>query len=321
MNDQHDSKHEPDDEAQAEQAAADLEHDTTDENLPDSDDAAPDDHATAPGDDTPHGDEAIPEMTLDSFHAEPNMEPFIMGDAVRPALPDEDDDMDIDRALASVASLSDVMAQREAAEAAELARMEDEARSAEEAQQRRDAYYLSRPPLLTLHRGQLASIIPALVLITVGAWLTFALAAAETPPDAATIGLVLTGAFGIILFGYWLSSERWARGALFGGLSILLLGSTLIYLSESTSPGADGWPLVIVALGIATALSAILARPSSGRLVMVGVLAIAAGLAALAVTMRMIGTEALSIAATFGPAVVAVALALILLPVLLKRRG
>ena len=99
------------------------------------------------------------------------------------------DGLDIEAALAAVSTLSDVMAEQEAAELARIARIEAEAQAKVERQARMEnpERFFSVPPLTTLKRGQLASIIPAVWLIGLGAWLTFTMTSTHTSPDTSLL--------------------------------------------------------------------------------------------------------------------------------------
>ena len=221
------------------------------------------------------------------------------------------ENLDIDAALASVASLSDVIAEQEAEEAAEIARVEAQEEAQAEAERRRADYYFPRPPAMTLQRGQLASVIPALLLIALGAWLTFTLSTADTAPSTATIGLISAMALGVMLVGYWLSSERWLRGALFGGLSLIFLSGALLVITP------EGWPLLLAAVGGAMLLSTVLSPgPSRGVTLFSGVLLVIAGVAGFAVTTEAIPTDPI---ATIAPVILVLALAVLFLPALLRR--
>lgn len=74
-------------------------------------------------------------------------------------------DLDVDAALQAVSSLSDMIAEKEAVEQA-VATAEAE-RSAREEEFRSNPF--PRPPMSSLQRGQIASIVPALALIAIGA--------------------------------------------------------------------------------------------------------------------------------------------------------
>jgi predicted ribosomally synthesized peptide with SipW-like signal peptide len=273
-------------------------------------------------------EEAVTEDAAESLDDAPYLaalpDDYDHGEFIVPGRDNLEEDLDIDEALASVASLSDVIAEREALEAAEEARREEAARAAEEAAQRRAAYFLPRPALIRLQRGQLASIVPALLLIIIGSWLTFALTLSDTPPDAGIIVPVVMGGLSLLMLTYWLTSGRWAQGTLFIGLAILLSGGTIAYLTQTETFGPEGWPLVIVALGAAITFSTLLSRSGSGSQALAGLIMIVAGLATLSVTTGMIEDELLDAAASVAPGVLIGAAALILLPalvMLIRRRG
>jgi hypothetical protein len=231
---------------------------------------------------------------------------------------DDPFDFDIDAALASVASLSDVIAQQEAQEAADLAREEAELQAAEEAARRRSEHYFPHPPLMIMSRGKLASVVPALLLVGIGAWLTFA-ATTSTPPDTSIILAVVVGGVGISLIAEWLSSERWGRGSLFMGLALLLLGGVTFYLVNQFNP-AEGWPLLIAAVGVAAGIAGGLAHPRDRQQMMAGMLGIGAGAAGMVVTMGMLSEDITNTAQTIGPPALLVLFVVALIPVILKRR-
>ncbi|MBC7872319.1 MAG: hypothetical protein H7Y09_15860 [Chitinophagaceae bacterium] len=240
------------------------------------------------------------------------------GDVIIYGTPDEP--MDIDAALASVADLDQIMAEQEAAESAERVRQEAQARSAEEAARKRDAYYFARPPLPTLARGQIGSVVPAVILIAIGAWLTFTLANNGTV-EPALLGLVLAGALGVILLAQWLTSGRWARGSVFGALGVVFSVGVIILLAQTDEPGVAGWPLIIVGLGAAIILSALLSQVTNGRLIFTGAALITAGLVMLAVTTGGIDTQLVDLIRQAWPVVLGAAVFLMLLPMVIRRRG
>lgn len=230
-----------------------------------------------------------------------------------------DNDMDIDAALASVATLSDALAEQEAAEAEELAREQAEIRAQDEARQRRENYYFPRPNNVTLHRGQLASLVPALLLIAGGAWLTFTLSTGETIPEAGVLLVAAMGSLGVMLLAYWLSSERWANGALFTGTSLLFSAGTIYYLS--TSDGVNGWPLVIVAIGAAVLVSVLIGRMSNRlRGIFGGLLVAGSGLAGYIVTTGQLSTDLIDQISLLWPAVLVILLILFVLPMFARSR-
>lgn len=226
-----------------------------------------------------------------------------------------DDNLDIDAALASVASLSDAVAEHEAQEAAEDARVQAEEQAAEDAERRRSEYYFAHPPVLKLRRGQLASVVPAFALIGLGIWLTFSLASGTTP-QASVILLAVAGSAGLSLLAYWLTSERWSRGALFGGLALVALAGTVVYLGQESRP--DGWPLLLAALGAAMTVSGLL---SPGRRFVFGGLAlIAAGIAGYIATTDALSPDVTRLIDDYGLIALGVIAVFASLPLLLRRR-
>ncbi|MDX1993254.1 MAG: hypothetical protein SF029_12750 [bacterium] len=239
------------------------------------------------------------------------------GEVVIYGTPDEP--LDIDAALASVSELDREIAQRAAQEAAERARLEAEARAAEEAARWRANYNFPRPPLITMARGQLASVIPALVLIALGAFLTFLLASGATL-NTGLVGVLGTGVMAVLLLSHWLSSGRWARGAAFVGFGLLLSLGMIGGLSQAPEIGADGWPLLIVAWGMALLLAAFLAQPTHARAAFVGLALIVGGVVTLALTLNLLNVDLTGTVETFWPVVAVIAGILLLLPLVARRR-
>jgi hypothetical protein len=229
--------------------------------------------------------------------------------------------LDIEAALAAVSTLSDMLAEQEAAEQARIAQAEAEAMAAEERRLRLEhpERFFPVPPPVVLRRGQMASVLPALILIALGAWLTFAFTTGA-PPDGGLVTLALGGALVIVLAGRWLSSGRWARGSLFLALALTGVGGALALLAVPGSPGAArGWPLMLIGLGAAFFLTAALAAPPDRRLILPGLLLAVSGLAALVVTFGLLPGSLLDMAAGLWPAAVVALLVVWLLPVI--RRG
>jgi hypothetical protein len=203
------------------------------------------------------------------------------------SMPDDDDvlgvveatDLDIDSALAAVSSLSDMIAEQEAQEQAiAAAQAEQEAR---EAEFRNNP--MPKPPLSSLQRGQLASVLPGLLLIAIGAWLTFTLTTATAPPPPGITTAVVTGAVALIFLAHWISTGRWSRGSLFLSIGLLLSAGVIAFLLQPASPGLGrGWPLLLAALGLTFILSAFLARPARRGFALPGFLMIVGGLVGVA---------------------------------------
>ncbi len=86
---------------------------------------------------------------------------------------------------------------------------------------------LPQPPLATLERGTTPSVVPALLMIAVGVFLTFYLASGNPMPAPQHLiggGLIL---FGISSVTWWLGTNRWARGSLLVGLACIAGGVAL----------------------------------------------------------------------------------------------
>lgn len=245
---------------------------------------------------------------------------------------------DIDAALAAVSSLDAVLTEQEQSEAQERARqaaIEAERQEELEAQQRAEqerirwieAYDFPRPPMIVLRRGGASSVIPALLLMATGGYLTFALTLSATPPAPGLVALLVGGVVGLTLISNWLSSGRWARGALFAGLLSIFAGLGLFITTQpgliplSTLNGGASWPLLVIMAGIALLLAGVLSRPSMGRLAMIGLGTAAAGLFALATNAGYVCECVGTTINTVWPGIAAVVVVLMLIPVIFRRRA
>lgn len=234
------------------------------------------------------------------------------------------DGMDIEAALAAVSTLSDMLAEQEAAEQARIAQVEAEVQAAAERQARLEhpERFFPVPPMSSLHRGQMASVIPALLLIAFGAWLTFTLTTTKTAPDTSlTTGIVL-GSLGIALLVRWLNADRWSRGSLFGGLALLFSAGIVVVLLQPASPGLEhGWPLLLCAIGIATAVTGLLAFPRDKRLIFPGSALFIGGMAGSIVSLGILGDDFVNTAASLWPIAAVIVAIVMLLPLLFRQRG
>ncbi|MGQ9890077.1 MAG: hypothetical protein ACUVSX_16560 [Aggregatilineales bacterium] len=236
------------------------------------------------------------------------------------AAPAPFDALDVDAALAAVSRLDDILAEEEAAEQARLAREQAEAEQAAQraARLKHPERFFAMPPLLTVQRGRVDSVVPALALIGLGVWLTFALTTSETPPDATLALAAGTAALALTFIARWLAAGRWARGALL--LALLTLAGAAALYAVAVGPGLIvGWPLLLLAPAAALIGVGLLARPSQPRLLLPAALLAAAGLAGYAVTAELIPLDTQAQIAPLWPAA-AVALAIVLALPLLRRR-
>lgn len=230
------------------------------------------------------------------------------------------DFLDIEAALASVASLGDDIAQRERAEIAEQVAIETAVQAEEE--KSRPPRRVVGPPPVAMRRGHLASVVPALVLMALGGWLTFAVTAPNAVPvNPLLVILALGGAVVVTLLAFWLASGRWSRGVFFFALLALLTTGALYYETTLHLAVSISGPLVLVAAGLAFALTGLLARPADRRLLLPGILLLAAAGVNVAAVIGYLPNWLLTGAAPYWPVLVAVVAILWLLPVIAKRRG
>jgi len=233
-----------------------------------------------------------------------------------------DNSLDIDAALAAVATLDDLLAEQEAAEQSRIAKeqADAEAKAERQARLKNPERFFPMPPLLTLQRGRIDSVVPALALILIGIWLTITVTTSGTTPNPTLVlGAVLAGVT-ITLLARWLSSGRWARGSLFFALVVILVGGVGAGLLV-TQLFATGWPLLVVALGAAFILSSFLAQPTDRRLAAPGLVLGFAGIVGLTVTNGVLPSTVLTTAASLWPVVAVVVAAILLLPLIFRRRN
>lgn len=229
--------------------------------------------------------------------------------------------LDIEAALAAVSSLSDMVAEREAAEQARIARAEAEAQAKAEAldRVRHPERYFPVPPRMILQRGKMTSVVPGLVLVALGTWLTFS----YTTQNAPTMDLLLAalaGGFGLILFTRWLGSQRWSQGALFFSLTLLLLCGALLAMTLFPGGIGAGWPLLLAAPGLAIVLVGFLSRPAQRSLFFPGLVLLVAGVSGLVVTLGAAPADVLAVLSPWWPVPVAVLALLLVLPRFSRRR-
>lgn len=228
--------------------------------------------------------------------------------------------LDIEAALASVSSLDQAIAEQRALEQEAFALQQAEADAVDAAVRRRAAHRFSRPQLSRLARGQLASVIPALVLIALGAWLTLALASGQAP-NPVMLSATLTVGVGVILTVYWLASGRWARGGGLIGLTLLFEGGLLIFLVQPGSPSVAGWPFAVVTFGAALFLLALLGQPLDLRLGVMSAALMAAGIVTLTWTTGVLNSDLNGAIRVLWPVPVVISIFLMILPLVARRRG
>ncbi|MCA9891476.1 MAG: hypothetical protein KC615_00740 [Anaerolineae bacterium] len=179
---------------------------------------------------------------------------------------------------------------------------------------------IAHPDMFALRRGQVASVVPALLLIGLGAWLTFMTTTAdESSPqiDPLLILIALVGVLSIGLLSHWWTSRRWARGSFFLSMTLLAMSAVGFFLIQSGGMSiATGWPLLIAGVGIALFLTGLLTQPRSLGLVGFGIMMALLSAVATSVTAELLPVNILSLAADAWPVAAVIAVLLLLVPVI-----
>lgn len=176
---------------------------------------------------------------------------------------------------------------------------------------------ITSPALSRLHRGQAASVIPALLLIAGGIGLGALVLSGESLAISTIAGVSITGA-GLMLVAQWLSADRTTAGNFFIGMLLLLTGGVFLYLLQPDSPGATGFPLFIVAGGVTVTLTA-LVTASARVLLPIGLALIVAGLVSIPVMAGMMDTGLMKTLETVLPGVLVLLVIMLLLPLVRRR--
>jgi len=235
------------------------------------------------------------------------------------------DEMDVDAALAAVSQLT-LLTEEEQADDLSLA--DDEFSSDDDTDDiEEDATVVEIvdefeiPHNISMSRGQLASVLPAVTLIILGGWLTFTLTTTSTTPSAGLLFAVVLIGVGVIFLSQWLTSARWSRGNFFIGASILMIGGVQLYLSQvATNAMNSGWSLWIVAIGLALFGSGYLTLPRLPRLSIMGILTIVAGGIGYVLSSGAIAPEVVGFLGNLW-IVGVVILGIMLIAPILRRRG
>ena len=179
-----------------------------------------------------------------------------------------------------------------------------------------------RPPHSVLHRGQLASIIPAALLIGAGALMTITLTtSADATLNVPLVSSLAVSGLGLALVTHWFSSARWTTGSFFVGMALLLMGGTTTYLVLPN--GLDivqGWPLLLTALGTAFVLTD-LVTPSNQRRWLTGLILAIAGFAGLVVTSHLLEARIVATLGQFLPVALGILLLLLIIPIFRRSRN
>jgi hypothetical protein len=226
------------------------------------------------------------------------------------------DDLDIESALASVANLSAIIT-----DTTETVQVRQTTKPAPKINP--PAFYESdfpHPPLLTLARGQMPSVIPALALMAIGAGLTFLLISGAESVNMDMVGVLAVGGICLLFLLIWLASGRWARGALFLALVTATTAGIMAILPQ-TPLGASGLPLILCGWGASVIISGWLSPKKASQGFFGGVLLMVIGITGFLFTGGFLPTEILNIIQEYGLIMVVVAGVALFIPAIFKRRG
>ncbi len=178
---------------------------------------------------------------------------------------------------------------------------------------------LRMPSAIRLRRGQIGSVVPALILIGLGAWMTLS-NAAGAPLDPMLVGMILVGGLMVSFAAEWLFSGRWARGLLLVALlALFAAGGSALVLQSGADNALVAYPLLLSALGIAIILSGLLARPVERVMLGPGMVFITAGIVGFLVLDGVIPATVLSTAAAYWFVPATIVLLLVLLPLIFRK--
>lgn len=180
---------------------------------------------------------------------------------------------------------------------------------------------LAMPRLLTVRRGQLTSLVPALILIGLGAWWTVA-NVTGTPVDPLLVGAVLTGGLVLTFAVAWLVNGRWARGLLLVVvLALFAAGGGALVLNAGLANALAAYPLLFSALGVAILLAGLFGRPRERAWLGPAVVFIAAGIIGYLVVAGAVPAGILSAATAYWFVPAILLLVLVALPLFVRRRS
>lgn len=230
------------------------------------------------------GDEFADSYTLEE---ELLFEDDLTDDAMLLDFPQEpaSDLFDVDAALAAVSSLTHLTDEQATQDFEEVDNFIDDEQTLYDEEAREPSSYpqeaqtissLEAPPVLTLVRGQLGSVIPAALLFILGAVLTFRSINNESF-DPIILLVAIMGGIGISMLAYWITSNRWASGTLFIGSSLLLSAIVVVFLTQSGSGDQFLVSGFIIAIGIAFIAVSLLARQKKPVLSICGLMVLIVG--------------------------------------------
>lgn len=247
------------------------------------------------------------------------------------------EDLDVEGALAAIASLQELTrtdeleavaegSEDDAPEIDEFERIDADDADAQEAEPalntREPTHYdtvFPRPPLSVLHRGTLASIVPAILLIGIGVYLSYMLLSAQEAVNPTLIAGISAAGLVAILFAQWISSARWALGSFFIAVLLLLIGGTSAYLVLPNNLSLmQGWPLLITAAGTAFVISDLFV-PTGRRLWLIGLILAISGLAGTVATSNFLDESIQQAIRALWPVALIIVVVLLIAPLLRRQ--
>jgi hypothetical protein len=173
-------------------------------------------------------------------------------------------------------------------------------------------------------RNQISMLPLALFLIALGAYLIAREQNVGDLPRLADVGIGITVilALGFTAVFRALVFSRYERGLLFVGFSVWLVTGAILFLAyglEDQPDAADYWPLSLMALGLALLLTYFVERTHDTRLVLLSIIVLVAGGAALGVSTGSLEQGWLVDAAEYWPLVMTL-IGISLLPLVFRPR-
>ena len=180
---------------------------------------------------------------------------------------------------------------------------------------------LPAPRPLTLRRGSPGSLVPALFLIGIGAWLTVA-NVTHTPVNPLLFGAVVSGGIVLSLVAAWLGNGRWSRGlVLVVLLALFSAGGGVLISNAGMGSALTAYPLILSALGVAILLAALLARPRDRGMLGPAIVFIAAGIVGYLVLNGAVPAGLVNAASLYWFVPAVLLLILVALPLFVRRRS
>lgn len=285
----------------------------------------PDAGAVEDGDLDAEGDEQYPLLSADAFDDELEALAAYTGDDAEETVPDDEYGGDPTGALDD-----DVLAERDAAEIADRVNVHEESEtgdldSAPPVDSEEDRLRQPRAGRFRRAvRNQLGMLPLALLLLGMGAFLLARGQKVEGLPDVddQTLAIIAVLTVGFTAVFHALLSGRRERGLLFVGLWVLVtagLIAGLLYFVESDPDVGQWWPLVLWSTALTLLLTYLVERTHDGRLVLLAVVTLVAGITAYLVSSGEISDDTLDTAADYWPLVLTV-IGVGLLPLVFRRR-